>query len=76
MIRDPEVRRDVVCEVVADLATRGLASRAIVASPITGADGNVEFLAHARREATVLSPEAVAAVVLDAVVTERAMKAD
>ena len=76
VIRDPEVRRDVVCEVVADLATRGLASCAIVASPITGADGNVEFLAHARREAKVLSPEAVAAVVLDAVVTEPAMKAD
>jgi 23S rRNA (cytidine1920-2'-O)/16S rRNA (cytidine1409-2'-O)-methyltransferase len=52
VIRDPRVRREVVGEVVAGLATSGLGVVAIVESPITGADGNVEVLAAARVGAT------------------------
>ena len=47
-MRDPKCRGAVVEEVVAGLDELGLGVRALVASPMTGADGNVEFLAHAR----------------------------
>jgi 23S rRNA (cytidine1920-2'-O)/16S rRNA (cytidine1409-2'-O)-methyltransferase len=47
IVRDPAVRLDVLREVVAGLDEQGLGVRALVTSPITGADGNVEYLAHA-----------------------------
>ena len=53
IVRDLDVRVDVVGEVVAGLAACGLGVRGLIASPITGADGNVEFLAYARRTASV-----------------------
>jgi 23S rRNA (cytidine1920-2'-O)/16S rRNA (cytidine1409-2'-O)-methyltransferase len=53
IVRDLDVRVDVVGEVVAGLAACGLGIRGLIASPITGADGNVEFLAYARRTASV-----------------------
>ena len=49
IVRDPAVHEAVLREVVAGLEERGLGVRALVASPLQGADGNVEFLAHARR---------------------------
>jgi 23S rRNA (cytidine1920-2'-O)/16S rRNA (cytidine1409-2'-O)-methyltransferase len=63
IVRDADIRRAVVEEVVAGLDELGLGVRAVVASPITGADGNVEFLAHARRGPRVLDAPALAAVV-------------
>jgi 23S rRNA (cytidine1920-2'-O)/16S rRNA (cytidine1409-2'-O)-methyltransferase len=63
IVRDLDVRIDVVCEVVSGLADRGLGVQALLASPITGADGNVEFLAFARREAPTVDADDVAAVV-------------
>jgi 23S rRNA (cytidine1920-2'-O)/16S rRNA (cytidine1409-2'-O)-methyltransferase len=68
IVRDLDVRVEVVGEVVAGLAERGLGVEGLLASPITGADGNVEFLAFARRTAAAvdappIDAEAIAAVV-------------
>ncbi len=49
VIRDPEVRRRAVDGVVAALEARGLGIMGVMDSPLTGADGNVEILLHARR---------------------------
>lgn len=61
VVRDPEVRAAVVQEVVVGLDAAGLRVCGLTVSPLRGAGGNVEFLAHARREATPLAPDAVAA---------------
>lgn len=55
IVRDPAVRAAVVREVVAGLETAGLGVDAITTSPITGADGNVEFFVHARRGPATVS---------------------
>ena len=47
IITDPAVWRRVLEDVAAALAERGAAIMGAMASPITGADGNVEFLLHA-----------------------------
>jgi 23S rRNA (cytidine1920-2'-O)/16S rRNA (cytidine1409-2'-O)-methyltransferase len=47
VVREPAVRAAVLHEVVDGLAARGLGVHAVVRSPITGADGNVEFLVRA-----------------------------
>ena len=52
IVRDPLVHRAVLSEVVDGLAAHGLTVTAVIRSPLTGADGNVEFLAHARPAAT------------------------
>ena len=48
VITDPEVWRRVLEEVTAALGREGAAIMGVMASPLTGADGNVEFLVHAR----------------------------
>ncbi|MGH9214933.1 MAG: TlyA family rRNA (cytidine-2'-O)-methyltransferase, partial [Acidimicrobiales bacterium] len=48
VIRDPEVWRRVLDEVVIALRATGAAIMGAMVSPLTGADGNVEFLVHAR----------------------------
>jgi 23S rRNA (cytidine1920-2'-O)/16S rRNA (cytidine1409-2'-O)-methyltransferase len=48
VIRDPEVWRRVLEEVVVALGGYGAAIMGAMPSPIAGADGNVEFLLHAR----------------------------
>ena len=48
VITDPEIWRRVLEEVAAALRERGAAIMGAMASPIRGADGNVEFLLHAR----------------------------
>ena len=60
----------VLREVVAGLDAAGLGVGAVVPSPLRGADGNVEFLAHARRGGATVLP----AVLDDAV--ERAHHAE
>ncbi len=49
IVRDPQVHAAVLREVVAGLDECGLGVGAVVPSPLRGADGNVEFLVHARR---------------------------
>ncbi|MCX7622060.1 MAG: hypothetical protein N2037_14610, partial [Acidimicrobiales bacterium] len=48
VIRDPAVWRKVLNEVIAALSYHGAAMIGCMASPITGAEGNVEFLVVAR----------------------------
>lgn len=47
VIRDPAVWRRTLLEVSAAFAARGAAIMDVMVSPITGGDGNVEFLLHA-----------------------------
>jgi 23S rRNA (cytidine1920-2'-O)/16S rRNA (cytidine1409-2'-O)-methyltransferase len=44
VVRDPEVHRRVLLETVARAAALGLGTRAVIASPIQGPEGNREFL--------------------------------
>jgi 23S rRNA (cytidine1920-2'-O)/16S rRNA (cytidine1409-2'-O)-methyltransferase len=45
IVRDPTVHRDVLERFAVDAAAAGLVATGLIRSPITGADGNVEFLA-------------------------------
>ena len=49
IVRDPAVHRAVLGEVVDGLGAAGLVVTDVIRSPLTGADGNVEFLARAMR---------------------------
>jgi 23S rRNA (cytidine1920-2'-O)/16S rRNA (cytidine1409-2'-O)-methyltransferase len=44
IIRDPTIHREVLTKVAADAERSGLGTRGLIVSPITGADGNREFL--------------------------------
>jgi 23S rRNA (cytidine1920-2'-O)/16S rRNA (cytidine1409-2'-O)-methyltransferase len=46
VVRDPTVHREVLQRVVAVAAQHGLGTRALIASPILGPEGNREFLVH------------------------------
>ena len=46
VVRDPSVHREVLERVTAHARTLGLGTRALIASPIRGQDGNREFLVH------------------------------
>jgi hypothetical protein len=48
VIRDPEVWRRVLDEVAGAVRALGGAIMGVMVSPIRGAEGNVEFLLHAR----------------------------
>src|SRR3954470_13212326 len=64
VVRDPAVWHRVIEEVIAAAGSRGLAARAVMASPLRGPAGNVEFLLQLGRGA---EPGAdVAAAVRDA----------
>lgn len=52
VIRDPEIWRRTVRGVGTAFEERGAAIMDVMVSPITGGDGNVEFLLHARRGAS------------------------
>ena len=56
IVRDAQVHRDVLAEVFGGLDRAGLGVVAVIASPLRGADGNVEFLAHARRGPACVGP--------------------
>lgn len=55
VIRDPNVHARVCDEVAAWFATQGWTVDGVVASPITGPEGNVEFLLAARRMSVEVS---------------------
>ena len=59
IVRDPAIHAAVVREVVAGLDECGLGVTAVVPSPIRGADGNVEFLVHARRGRATVADAAI-----------------
>jgi 23S rRNA (cytidine1920-2'-O)/16S rRNA (cytidine1409-2'-O)-methyltransferase len=65
IVRDPAVHEAVLQEVVAGLDGQGLGAAAVIASPLRGADGNVEFFVRARREPATVAPDAIARVVAD-----------
>ncbi len=65
VIRDPAVWRRVLEEVSSTLEREGAAMMGAMVSPLTGADGNVEFLAHLRAHSSGCAPRPVD---LDAVV--------
>jgi 23S rRNA (cytidine1920-2'-O)/16S rRNA (cytidine1409-2'-O)-methyltransferase len=71
IVRDPSVHRAVLDEVVTELASAELVVAAVVPSPLRGADGNVEFVAHARRDASRVSMTALD-VAIELVPTEAA----
>ena len=48
IVTDPAVWTDVLTEVLSALDARGATIMGLMASPITGSDGNVEFVLHAR----------------------------
>jgi 23S rRNA (cytidine1920-2'-O)/16S rRNA (cytidine1409-2'-O)-methyltransferase len=49
VIRDEGVRARVLDEVIAALAALGAAIMGTMVSPLTGADGNIEYFVHARK---------------------------
>lgn len=46
VVRDPEVHRDVLMEVLTFAQSTGLEVRGLICSPLKGPKGNTEFLAH------------------------------
>jgi 23S rRNA (cytidine1920-2'-O)/16S rRNA (cytidine1409-2'-O)-methyltransferase len=54
IVRDEAVRARAAARVAAAAVALGLESRGVVASPITGAEGNVELLAAFRRNPATL----------------------
>ncbi len=60
IVRDPAVHRDVLLEVAAGLSAAGLPVVGAIASPITGRDGNREFLVHIRRDASPAPHDVIA----------------
>jgi 23S rRNA (cytidine1920-2'-O)/16S rRNA (cytidine1409-2'-O)-methyltransferase len=65
VIRDPAVWRRVLDEVVYACDRLGAAMMGAMVSPITGADGNVEFLLHARTAPGPPAPPLDLAAVVD-----------
>lgn len=56
VIRDHDIRMDVLRDVLSDFETIGLGCTGLIESPITGATGNIEYVAHfERRTSTVTS---------------------
>lgn len=66
VVRDPALRTEAVLGVAAAAATMGLGVAGVVASPLPGPSGNVEFFLWLRRDAPAVDPTAVAHVVEDA----------
>jgi 23S rRNA (cytidine1920-2'-O)/16S rRNA (cytidine1409-2'-O)-methyltransferase len=67
VITDPKVWRRVLTEVAAALEQEGAAIMGVMTSPLTGADGNVELLLHAR---TGTTSDLDVAAAIDAAVQE------
>jgi 23S rRNA (cytidine1920-2'-O)/16S rRNA (cytidine1409-2'-O)-methyltransferase len=70
VIRDPQVWRRVLDEVAAALDAAGTAIMGGMASPLRGADGNVEFLLHARTADPATGPTPAPPLDLEALVAE------
>jgi 23S rRNA (cytidine1920-2'-O)/16S rRNA (cytidine1409-2'-O)-methyltransferase len=66
VVREPVVHDAVLHEVIDALDSRGLGVRAVVSSPLRGADGNIEFFVRAHRGRAELDPTDIARVVAEA----------
>ena len=62
VIRDPDVWRRVLVEVASAWQSQGATMMGVMVSPLRGADGNVEFLAHLRPGAPLAAWDPDAAV--------------
>ncbi|HEX6473525.1 MAG TPA: TlyA family RNA methyltransferase [Candidatus Limnocylindria bacterium] len=62
IVRDPETHAAVLRQFAAEAADNGFRVHGLMRSPITGADGNVEFLAHLA-EPPGMTPEALEALI-------------
>lgn len=69
IVRDPEVHRDVLVHVLGSAVNQGFHVQDITFSPITGGDGNIEFLAHLTKQGQGLSAEEIP-VKIDAVIAD------
>lgn len=63
VVREPELRAEAVLDVAAAGADLGLGVNGVVASPLPGPSGNVEFFVWFRRDAPPVVPDEVHAVV-------------
>ncbi len=63
VVRSPELHLEVLSEVVEGLASLGIVVVEVARSPLHGAGGNVEFLAHGRRAGTMVADAPLARVV-------------
>jgi 23S rRNA (cytidine1920-2'-O)/16S rRNA (cytidine1409-2'-O)-methyltransferase len=61
VVRDPAAHHQVLVTVVAGLADAGIVAVRVTPSPLRGADGNVEFMLHARKSGTPVGLSAIAA---------------
>jgi 23S rRNA (cytidine1920-2'-O)/16S rRNA (cytidine1409-2'-O)-methyltransferase len=59
VIRDPAIHAQVLTSAAADAQEAGFGVVGLMRSPVTGADGNVEFLAHLA-EPPGMAPQALA----------------
>jgi 23S rRNA (cytidine1920-2'-O)/16S rRNA (cytidine1409-2'-O)-methyltransferase len=66
VVRDPELRADAVCTVISKAGVLGLTPMGVVASPLPGPSGNVEYFVWFRRGKSP-SPDQVAEMVRSAV---------
>jgi 23S rRNA (cytidine1920-2'-O)/16S rRNA (cytidine1409-2'-O)-methyltransferase len=66
VVRDPALRAEAVLAVAAEAATMGLGVAGVVASPLPGPSGNVEFFLWLRRGAPAADPEDVSRIVEEA----------
>ena len=62
VIRDPATHAAVLRRFATDAADAGFGLRGVIRSPVTGSDGNVEFLAHLG-QSPGLAPEALAVLI-------------
>jgi 23S rRNA (cytidine1920-2'-O)/16S rRNA (cytidine1409-2'-O)-methyltransferase len=72
VIRDPAVWAEVLTDVLGSLQRHGAAMIGVMVSPLTGADGNVEFLAHLRAHAKESQTIDINQVVTEAVHSHQA----
>ncbi|TQS39876.1 TlyA family RNA methyltransferase [Cryptosporangium phraense] len=71
VVRDKSLRVEAVLGVAEQAATMGLGVAGVVASPLPGPSGNVEFFLWLRRDAPPVDPAAVRAAVDEAPATAR-----
>ncbi|GAB2978744.1 TlyA family RNA methyltransferase [Nocardioides montaniterrae] len=63
VVRDPELRAEVVLDVARAAATKGWGARAVTVSPLPGPKGNVEFFLWLRKGEPTVADEVIAEVV-------------